>query len=298
MCWCVVKRMCESGTLKNTRVVIDSWGTGGPGTNSCSCTVTLDTGSAPTTATTTVVVEEYPRVAPLQNCGSILSINSTKSSSFTKTVCTSIPSISTINFGISDMLTLTLSRADVATSWISGHCILITLQGSASLELSVTCNEPQGKTDQSTNKTITTTTPTTIEYVQTTTVQPLTTTTTTESMEATSTQSREITTYNDTNTGQTTSGQEKCVQKSHPQGYPLIGVVVPIVVTLLVVAVATVANVILYKRRLTMVNELKHGMTSQDTVHYDSLDKSSVEPTNMYEEMSTQQTYVNTAMAT
>ncbi|OWF34528.1 hypothetical protein KP79_PYT03358 [Mizuhopecten yessoensis] len=121
--------MCESGILKNTRVVIDTWGTGGPGTYSCTCTVTLDTESTPPTATTTVVVEEYPRVAPIQNCGSILLISSTKSSSFTKSGCTLIPSTSTNNFSTSDKLTLTLSRADVSTSWISGHCILISSQG-------------------------------------------------------------------------------------------------------------------------------------------------------------------------
>ncbi|XP_021339047.1 cell wall integrity and stress response component 2-like [Mizuhopecten yessoensis] len=188
-----VKTMCKSGTLKNTRVVIDTWGTGGLDVYSCTCTVTLGTESASST-TTSVVVEEYPRVAPLQNCGSILVINSTKSSSFTKTDCNPIPATLTNNFSTSDMLTLTLSRADVSTSWISGHCILVSLQGSTNLDIIVTCNEQQGKSNRSSTKTsttstssttTTTTTPTTTTTTPTTTTTTPTTTTTTKPLTST-----------------------------------------------------------------------------------------------------------------
>ncbi|XP_021350215.1 cell wall integrity and stress response component 4-like isoform X1 [Mizuhopecten yessoensis] len=286
-----VSRMCKSGTLKNKRVVIDTWGTGGPGIYRCTCTVTLDTGSASPTTTTTVEMEEYPRVAPLQNCGSILRINSTKSSIFTETGCTPIPNTPTNNFGTSDMLTLTLSRADVSTSWISGHCIFISSQGSTNLDLIVTCNEP-----------ITPITPTTTEeYVPTTTVEPLTTTTTTQPRETTTTtQSREITTYNSTYTGQTEPVREKCVQISHPQqGYPISAVVVPLLVTLLIIVVSTTANVVIYRRRLALLKQPKYTeavMTSPNPVHYDSLDLPRVEPPNLYADTSTGQMYVNTAM--
>ncbi|XP_021350216.1 uncharacterized protein LOC110448354 isoform X2 [Mizuhopecten yessoensis] len=257
-----VSRMCKSGTLKNKRVVIDTWGTGGPGIYRCTCTVTLDTGSASPTTTTTVEMEEYPRVAPLQNCGSILRINSTKSSIFTETGCTPIPNTPTNNFGTSDMLTLTLSRADVSTSWISGHCIFISSQGSTNLDLIVTCNQPRETT--------------------------------------TTTQSREITTYNSTYTGQTEPVREKCVQISHPQqGYPISAVVVPLLVTLLIIVVSTTANVVIYRRRLALLKQPKYTeavMTSPNPVHYDSLDLPRVEPPNLYADTSTGQMYVNTAM--
>ncbi|XP_060071665.1 uncharacterized protein LOC132551530 [Ylistrum balloti] len=106
-------------------MVIDTWDTGNPDRYSCTCTVTLDTKSQPSTSTTTITVQEYPGVEPLSYCGSSLHITSTISSGFSRFGCFPIPATALNNFGTTDMLNLTLSRADNSTHWKSGHCIYI-----------------------------------------------------------------------------------------------------------------------------------------------------------------------------
>lgn len=117
--------MCKGGgPMYNTRVVIDTWGTGGPDVYSCTCTVTLHRVVSPSKVTT-VTIQEYPRVEPWSSCGSKLRITSTTSQGFTETSCTPIVPTTADNFGTTDVMTLTLSRTDNSTQWQSGHCIYI-----------------------------------------------------------------------------------------------------------------------------------------------------------------------------
>ncbi|XP_033740623.1 protein let-653-like [Pecten maximus] len=126
-------------------MVIDTWGTGGPGIYSCTCTVTLNTKIS---RTTTVTVQEYPGVETDLNCASKLRITSTTSAGFTETGCSPIPATSVDNFGTADMLTLTLTRAENGTQWKSGHCILISPDISSSLEITVNCNKNSVTSDK------------------------------------------------------------------------------------------------------------------------------------------------------
>ncbi|OWF48497.1 hypothetical protein KP79_PYT06802 [Mizuhopecten yessoensis] len=262
--------MCRSGSLTAGRVVVDTNDTGVLDYDSCRCTVSL---SGTNTGPVNLQTGPYPGTAPASDCGSILRFNRHPTNTYTEYQCTRLSGDIISNFANNELLNITLSKVNNNTQLQSGYCILI----KSGVNLRVTCDSPDTLLASSTPEAVMTTTTTTTTTTSTTMTTPPTTMTTTPV--------------------DVKSGCCKCDQPT----IPLVGVVVPIVVTLLVVAVATVANVILYKRRLTMVNELKSGshvMTSQDTVHYDSLDQSRVEPPNTYEEMSTRQTYVNTAMST
>ncbi|XP_033740730.1 uncharacterized protein LOC117327716 [Pecten maximus] len=180
------------------------------------------------------------------------------------------------------------------------HVILIyNIDIPSSLEIHVTCQQnPQTtiptSTEDITSTTIKareTTTPTQSQD-RTTTIQSRESTTPTQSLGTTTAiRSRETTTINIS--GYSTQGQEVCQQ----QGYTLSAVVVPLVVTILLIAVTVVGHVILYRRRLGLIKqpECSEAVTSQHAT-YDSLDLSKVEPPNVYADTSTGQVYVNTAI--
>ncbi|XP_033731476.1 uncharacterized protein LOC117321114 [Pecten maximus] len=148
------------------------------------------------------------------------------------------------------------------------------------VDINVTCEAPSPGLRTTKGTTTTTTTTTT---ATTTTTQPLTTTSTPPTVSPAVPPADVI------------CGCCKC----NDPAFPLAAVIVPIVVSVLVVALGTAVNIILYRRRITLVNEPKPGgMTSTDPVHYDSLDQSRVELPNTYEEISTRQTYVNMAVDT
>ncbi|XP_033731474.1 uncharacterized protein LOC117321113 [Pecten maximus] len=278
--------MCEDGNVVGERVVIDTYESSGyrndGGSINCFCTATL--GGLSDGASTTVDFGPVKTLYPPSGCGSVITLTpQLQGLSMPPNIY--LCSVANITFNsVRNSDTLTVVWDSGLSGSTSGYCL--TFEAGTGSSLSLKCNPALSTsstmmvTTELLNTTTTTLTPSTPGSSATSPTTPTRTTSTTPD---------DVTTIDDV-----TSGRCRCDEPD----FPLAAVIVPIVVSVLVVALGTALNIILYRRRLTLTNEPKsgtHGMTSTDPVHYDSLDQSRVELPNTYEEISTRQAYVNMA---
>ncbi|XP_069133890.1 uncharacterized protein [Argopecten irradians] len=259
--------MCRSGTLTVDRVVVDTYDTGVLGCDSCHCTVRL---AQAHTVPVAIQTTGYPDTAPSTGCGSILKFDRLPGNTYIEIRCQQIPGDRYSEFAVNELVNITLSRVDNNIQWNSGYCIFI----DSNKNMNVTCEEPKTAHTSSTIR-LTTKAGTTTTSLSSISPIPRTTFITTDG------------TYRGCTCGES--------------DLSLVAIIVTIVVSMLVVTVGTVVNILIYKRRVALVNNPKSstsGMTAPDTVHYDSLDQARVELPNTYEEISTRQTYVNMAIET
>ncbi|XP_033741803.1 uncharacterized protein LOC117328384 [Pecten maximus] len=209
--------MCRSGTLTAGRVLVDTYDTGGLGHISCQCSVRL-------TVTHTVPVHfdvsAYPDTAPVSDCRSKLRFTRLRFNTFAEYICQQISGDVINNFTINEVYNIMLTRSDDNIPWQSGYCIFF----KTDVDINVTCEAPSP--GLRTTKAAATTTTTT------TTAQPLKTTSTPPTVSPALPPADVI------------CGCCKC----NDPAFPLAAVIVPIVVSVLVVALGTAVNIILYRR--------------------------------------------------
>lgn len=275
-----VIRMCESGSRITNSIVIDTFDTGDPDVYSCSCVVT------PYKAISSFV--NFGRAYQVEQnklCGSRLSVES--------------PEKDTIGFecvwpdqvysGERKLIEIVLSRTDRSNPWQHGYCLQLDI---ANDRWNFTCLPPVKVTTKplvttalnppSTTQLTTAMNPPSTTQLTTTTTQPSSTST------ATSVSVTQTPPSMDTN---------RICSTQTVEVFSTATVVIPIVVVVLIATVATIANVILYRRRLSIEKELKnkeHVLKPAASVVYDSIDTERMEPPHTYADMGAGRTYVNT----
>ncbi|XP_033740230.1 uncharacterized protein LOC117327389 [Pecten maximus] len=266
-----VIRMCESGSWKTERVVIDTYDTGDPDVYSCTCTATQ--------YITSSYLVSFGRAYSLQqhlNCGSRLSIDSSGKDSLSNE-CVWPDNVYTEK---RSMLEFTLSRTNVNNPWRYGYCILLETDNT---KWNITCHAPVKVTTKTLSSTTTTTTTTTTR-----TPQPTSTTiaASTGSGRTSSSMTPEVNT------------KQICLTQT-VEVFSAATVVVPIVVVVLIAVVATIANVIIYRRRLVLdekINNTDHISQPHRTVSvvYDTIDTDRLEPPHTYADTTAGRMYANT----
>ncbi|XP_033740732.1 uncharacterized protein LOC117327717 isoform X2 [Pecten maximus] len=293
-----VLKMCEDGNVEGERVVIDTYELSGyrndGGSIKCSCTATL--GGLSDGTSTTVDFGPVQTLYRPSECGSVVTLTP-QLHGLPMQPNIYLCSVANTTFNrVRNNDTFTVVWDSGVSGSTSGYCLM--LEAGTGSSLSLKCNPALSTsstmmvTTELLNTTTTTLTPSTPGSSATT---PTTVTRTTSTTRDDVTTPDDVTTTDDVTTpDDVTSGRCRCDEPD----FPFAAVIVPIVVSVLVVALGTAVNIFLYRRRLTLTNEPKsgtHGMTSTDPVHYDSLDQSRVELPNTYEEISTRQAYVNMA---
>lgn len=256
-----VIRMCESGSVKTDRVVIDTYGTGAPDIHICTCTATRYI-----TSSYLVSFGIAYNLKQNEDCGSTLTVESpNKDPVVFKCVSPTIE-----YYEKRSSLEFTLSRTIQSNPWRYGHCILLETD---TTKWNITCLPPvklntSFSTTSLQTSAITTAFPTSVSAKQTT-----------------------LFTSSEVNTGNVCATQTIEV-------FSIETVVIPIVVVVLIAAVATIANVILYRRRLSLGKntEKKDLRTPRPmSLVYDTIDTDRLEAPNIYDDTTTGRMYVNTA---